>query len=225
MTALPDQVLFLWLSPAFPVGSFAYSHGLEWAIASGAIENDQDLHDWIQTLLTHGAGRNDLVLLAAGWRAMQKGNESLVEDINQLSIALSASRERHLETVSQGNAFIKAIQDAWPSPNLPQLVDRIQDLSYPVSVAIATYAHGLTLKPVLAHFVMSYVSNLLSAATRLSLIGQTQGQKLLNVLMPLMQNLVEEALESSLEDLGGFSLCADIASMQHETQYSRMFRS
>jgi len=225
MSAVPDHVLFLWLSPAFPIGSFAYSHGLEWAVASEAIVTHEDLFEWIATLLTHGSGRNDLLLLAASFRAMQEGDEQLAQEINQLALALSPSRERHLETVSQGNAFIKAIQDAWPHEHLPLWLTQGDDLAYPVAVAIAASVHGLALQAVLDHFIMAYVANLISAATRLSVIGQTQGQKLLSALMPVMQTQVKAALEGSLDDLGGFSLCSDIASMQHETQYSRMFRS
>jgi len=225
MSAVPDHVLFLWLSPAFPIGSFAYSHGLEWAVASEAIVTHEDLFEWIETLLTHGSGRNDLLLLASSFRAMQEGDEQLAQEINQLALALSPSRERHLETVSQGNAFIKAIQDAWPHEHLPLWLAQGDDLAYPVAVAIAASVHGLALQAVLDHFIMAYVANLISAATRLSVIGQTQGQKLLSALMPVMQTQVNAALEGSLDDLGGFSLCSDIASMQHETQYSRMFRS
>jgi len=225
MSAVPDHILFLWLSPAFPIGSFAYSHGLEWAVASEAIVTHEDLFEWIETLLTHGSGRNDLLLLASSFRAMQEGDEQLAQEINQLALALSPSRERHLETVSQGNAFIKAIQDAWPHEHLPLWLTQGDDLAYPVAVAIAASVHGLALQAVLDHFIMAYVANLISAATRLSVIGQTQGQKLLSALMPVMQTQVKAALEGSLDDLGGFSLCSDIASMQHETQYSRMFRS
>ncbi|NDA47624.1 MAG: urease accessory protein UreF [Alphaproteobacteria bacterium] len=225
MSAVPDHVLFLWLSPAFPIGSFAYSHGLEWAVASEAIVTDEDLFDWIATLIQHGSGRNDLLLLSASFRALQQGDQRLVQEINQLALALSPSRERHLETVSQGNAFIKAIQDAWPHEHLPLWLTKGDDLAYPVAVAIAASVHGLGLKSVLDHFIMAYVANLISAATRLSVIGQTQGQKLLSALMPMMQTEVNAALASTLDDLGGFALCSDIASMQHETQYSRMFRS
>ncbi len=231
MSAVPDHVLFLWLSPAFPIGSFAYSHGLEWAVASEAIVTPEDLFEWIATLIQHGSGRNDLLLLASSFRAMQEGDEQLAQEINQLALALSPSRERRLETVSQGNAFIKAIQDAWPHEHLPlwlkmgEDLTKGEELSYPVAVAIAASVHGLALQAVLDHFIMAYVANLISAATRLSVIGQTQGQKLLSALMPAMQTQVNAALEGSLDDLGGFSLCSDIASMQHETQYSRMFRS
>ena len=237
MSAVPDHVLFLWLSPAFPIGSFAYSHGLEWAVASEAIVTDEDLFDWIATLIQHGSGRNDLLLLASSFRAMQEGDEQLAQEINQLALALSPSRERHLETVSQGNAFMKAIQDAWPHQHLPlwltkgeelakgEELTKGEELAYPVAVAIAASVHGLALQAVLDHFIMAYVANLISAATRLSVIGQTQGQKLLSALMPVMQTEVNAAIEGSLDDLGGFSLCSDIASMQHETQYSRMFRS
>ena len=225
MSAVPDHVLFLWLSPAFPIGSFAYSHGLEWAVASEAIVTDEDLFDWIATLIQHGSGRNDLLLLASSFRAMQEGDEQLAQEINQLALALSPSRERHLETVSQGNAFMKAIQDAWPHQHLPLWLTKGEELAYPVAVAIAASVHGLALQAVLDHFIMAYVANLISAATRLSVIGQTQGQKLLSALMPVMQTEVNAAIEGSLDDLGGFSLCSDIASMQHETQYSRMFRS
>lgn len=214
--------LMTWLSPAFPVGAFAFSQGLEWAVESGALADAADLGGWIEDALRQGAPRADSVLLAAAWRAPGDAIP-----LNELAHALAPSRERHLETAAQGSAFLSAVSAAWPAPDLAGL-DALfaeKDIAYPVAVGLAARAHALALGPTLEAFLLALVANLVSAALRLGLVGQSQAQTVLAQASPMVAALARWACDSTLDDIGTCAWRADIASMRHETQYSRLFRS
>jgi urease accessory protein len=221
-TALP---LLVWLSPAFPVGSFAYSHGLEWAIEAGAVKDAATLSAWLATLLDLGGPRNDAILLAASWRAAQAGDAQELAALNDLALALAPSRERLLETGAQGSAFVTAIRASWPCPTLDLLPIEDGPLAYPVAVGVAAAGHGIALAPTLDAFVLSVCAALVSAAIRLSCVGQTEGQRVTASCLPKAREVAAMAAASTIDDLGGFVPLADIGSMRHETQYSRLFRS
>jgi hypothetical protein len=107
--------LVSWLSPAFPVGSFSYSNGLEFAIDSGMVTDEAELQAWIEAVLTVGSGWNDALLLAEAWRACAGRDTAALQFVAELAEALSPTRERHMETTLQGDAFIEAVLAAWPS--------------------------------------------------------------------------------------------------------------
>ena len=105
--------LMLWLSPAFPVGSFAYSHGLEWAVEAGDIFDARSLGGWPVDLLTFGSPRADAILFASAFRAAEASDWPALLETNDLAVALAASAERRLETTAQGAAFVTAARAAW----------------------------------------------------------------------------------------------------------------
>ena len=214
--------LFAWLSPAFPVGGFAFSHGLEWAVDRGDVRGAADLRGWLEDLLRHGTVRADAVLLSAVRR-----DPAAIEAINEVALALTASAERHLETAAQGTAFLVAVAAAWPLPALAALARAFEghDLAYPVAVGAAAAAHAIPLGATLEVFVQACLSNLVSAALRLSAIGQSEGQAIIASLTPAVLDLAEWAERTSLDDLGTCAWRSDIAAMRHETLYSRLFRS
>ena len=217
--------LMIWLSPAYPVGGFSYSHGLEWMVEAGRVRDAAMLADWIEDVLHHGAGRSDAILLAETWRAVSAGDERLLAE---LAAALAPSAERRLETLAQGAAFLEATQAVWPSPTLDRLAAQVQDsreIAYPVAVGACAAAHGLPLPPTARAFVQAFAASLVSAGVRLVPLGQTDGLRVLARLEPLIPPLVARALGCGLHDVGGAAVMADIASMQHETQYTRLFRS
>jgi urease accessory protein len=223
----PDAALLplmLWLSPAFPVGSFAYSHGLEWVVEAGDIFDAPSLGGWLVDLLTFGAPRADAILFAAAFRAAEAGDWPALFDTNDLAVALALSAERRLETTAQGAAFVAAARAAWDCEPLRRLAgqDRV---AYPVAVAAAAAGHALPLETSLQAFVLAFLANLTSAAVRLGPIGQTAGQKILAALLPRVRALAREAARSTLADLGSAAFRSEIAAMRHETQYSRLFRS
>ncbi len=214
--------LFAWLSPAFPVGGFAFSHGLEWAIEAGDVRGVADLRAWLEDLLRHGALRADAVLLAAAWREPAR-----LEAVNELALALAPSSERHLETAAQGTAFLAAVCAAWPTAMLDRILQTFAgcDLAYPVAVGAAAAAHAIGLRDTSETFAQAGVSHLVSAALRLGIIGQSEGQAIIAGLTSAVLDLAAWAEGTTLDDLGTCAWRSDIAAMRHETQYSRLFRS
>ena len=147
-------------------------------------------------------------------------------DANALAVALAPSSERRLETTAQGSAFVSAARGAWDCEPLRRLAEAPDErIAYPIAVAAAASGHGLAPKPSVQAFTLALIANLVSAAVRLGLIGQSDGQKILAALLPHIRALANEAANASLSDLGGSAFRSDIAAMRHETQYSRLFRS
>jgi urease accessory protein len=214
-----------WLSPAFPVGAFAYSHGLEFAHEAGDLPGRAALEAWLADLLARGSGRNDAILLAAAWRAAGAGDAAGLASVNELALALQPSAERLLETTTQGNAFVAALLAAWPAPGLALLQEIGTDIAYPVAVGAAAAAHELPLIETVEAFLLAFAANLVSAAVRLGIVGQTDGQRVTAALAPRAAGIAAESPGWTLDDLGSATLRSDLASLRHETQYTRLFRS
>jgi urease accessory protein len=217
--------LLLWLSPAFPVGGYSYSHGLEWVVESGRIGDGAALAAWIQDVLVHGAGRSDLIFFAEAWRALTAADTPRLRQVAELAAAFAVSAERRLETLGQGTAFLAAVSAVWPQPALLGAFEMVAEIAYPVAVGASTAAHGLPLAGSAHAFLQAFAANLVSAGVRLVPLGQTDGLRVLAALEPLLPSLVAAALAARLEDAGGAAILVDIASMRHETQYTRLFRS
>jgi len=218
-------LLATWLSPGFPVGAFSYSNGLETAIADGRIADAAALEDWVRLLVDNGSGWCDAVLLAEAWRATDERDEARLAAAAELAAAMAPSRERRMETLDLGAAFVKAVLAGWPSDLRQRLAGTGDPLAYPVVVGAASAAHGIPLAPTLAQFLNAFAANLISVAVRLVPLGQTEGIGALSRLQPAILTAGERASVSTLDDLGSAALSSDIASMRHETLYSRVFRS
>lgn len=208
------QTLIQWLSPAYPVGAFSYSHGLERAVETGAVSDAQTLHSWLQSIIENGAGCSDVILLSAAFQAQDLDD---VQDVATLADALNPAKERRLETLQQGASFARTTRAIWEG-DLP-------DMAYPVAVGWAAKQHDIPLETTAYFYLHSFVSNLVSAAIRLVPLGQTEGQKCLADLAPCIETVANIALTQTLDDLGSCCFAADIAVMNHETQYTRLFRS
>lgn len=207
--------LLSWLSPAFPVGAFAYSHGLERAVHDGLIDDCSTLIDWLTPIIQTGSGWNDAVLLAQAWRLVAR-NESCT-DIAELAEAMAGTRERHRETMLQGEAFGQAVAH-WTGK-------RLEPMPYAIAVGRAAAHHAISLEDTLAAFLQAFATNLIQAAIRLVPIGQRDGIRALAMLEPIVLATARRAAQATLDDLGSCTLMSDIVSMRHETQYSRIFRS
>ena len=218
--------LLTWLSPSFPVGGFSYSSGIEWAVEAGDIKDAASLQDWLAAVLTDGSGFCDGVFLVQAHRAVEAGDYALLRDVAELAAAFVPSRERQLETSSQGRAFIEISRSAWNCEGLDQAVAACDGaMVYPIAVAIASAAHAIPLAPSLHAFLHALVSNWISAGARLIPLGQTDSQRVLAALEPVVAAAAARALVATLDDLGSATFRADLASMRHETQYTRLFRS
>ena len=200
--------LVQWLSPAFPIGAFAYSQGLEVAIAAGEVCDAATLQDWITAVLTHGSGRNDAILLAHARRG---------EDVADYAQALASSAERATEMMEQGRAFGLAIAaiTGTPQPVLP----------YAVAVGHATRSLNVDTSEVLLHWLNGVAAQLVSVAVRFVPLGQTEGQAVLARLGPLVAELAVTYSTADLSDIGTATFRADLVAMQHETLEVRIYRS
>jgi urease accessory protein len=205
-------LLLTWMSPAFPTGAFAYSQGLEWAIDEGRVTDRESLLQWIRDILTRGGGWNDAVIFARCW-------EDDASALNELALAMSSSRERYLETTQLGRAFCIAAA-VFTAPQLAE-----QEIAYPVAAGAACAAMGIDRHAALLAYLQSLAGVLTSVAVRLVPIGQTAGLEVLRDLGAVIAQVSEKAASASLDDLGAIAIGADIASMKHETMYSRVFRT
>jgi urease accessory protein len=218
--------LMTWLSPAFPVGAFSYSSGIEWAVEAGDITDAASLRDWLAAMLTDGSGYCDAVFLAQAHRAASAREDASLREIAELAAAFVPSRERQLETTTQGRAFIDIARAAWPSDGLDNLVAACSGtIVYPIAVGLVSAAHAIPAAPVMHAFLHALLSNWISAGARLVPLGQTDSQRILASLEADSAATARRALASSLDDLGSATFRADLASLRHETQYTRLFRS
>jgi urease accessory protein len=218
--------LMTWLSPSFPVGAFSYSSGIEWAVEAGDIKDAGSLRDWLAAMLGEGSGFCDAVFLAQAHRAASAQDKIALCEIAELAAAFVPSRERQLETSTQGRAFIEIARSAWACDGLDGMVAACGGaMVYPVAVGIVSAAHAVPLAPAIHAFLHAVVSNWISAGARLVPLGQTDSQRILASLEADVAATAQRALEASLDDLGSATFRADLASLRHETQYTRLFRS
>lgn len=218
--------LFAWLSPGFPVGGYAYSHALEWAAEAGDLKDEAALLSWLSDLLRHGFGRADAILFRHAHQAGAAGDRAALAEVNALAVALAPTAELRLESCQQGRSFLDAVRVAWPHPAIEAAArDLPADVAYPVAVGFAAAVHGIPATPAVEAFLFAVTQALVSAALRLAPIGQTAGTRVVAALMPQVQALVGELQDLTLDDLGTATFRADLGSMRHETQYTRLFRS
>jgi urease accessory protein len=206
------MLLLNWMSPTFPIGSFAYSHGLEQAIIDGRISTAAEVEDWIAELLQHGSGWNDAVIFAQCWTTP-------LYELNELALALSGSAERYMETTHLGRNFNIAA-NVWTGAEKAGAA-----IAYPVASGQACQVMGIEQCQALIAFLQGFCSSLVSVAVRLVPLGQTNGLIVLRNLAPLLSNTAEKAAAASLDAIGTCCIAAEIAAMQHETLQARIFRT
>ena len=215
-----------WLSPAYPVGAFSYSSGIEWAVESGDIADAASFRRWLDVVIASGSAFCDAALFVHAHRAAAADDASALRTVAELAAAFVPSKERHLETTAQGRAFIEATRAAWPCAALGSLAKAWDGpVAYPVAVGVTAAGHGIAIEAALSAYLHAVTANLISAGVRLIPLGQTDGQRLLAALEPTVASTAARALTMPLDQLGGAAFRADIASMRHETQYTRLFRS
>jgi urease accessory protein len=218
-----------WFSPSFPVGAFSYSHGLESAAATGAVHDRGTLQGWITTVVTRGSGRIDADILRDTHRAAVAGDMDALTAANRRGVAFRGTAETALEATAQGEAFLSTCRAAWPEPLLDRWAELLgQSNEVPclaAAVGVATGRASVPLEHALTGYVHAIATNLVSAGLRLGIVGQTDGQRIIAALDPVIDKAVVAALSRDPASFGTATFAVDLASMMHETQYTRIFRS
>ena len=216
--------LMTWMSPSYPVGAYSFSHGLESATESGLVCDPLTVRDWIGDLMTFGGGQADLVFLAEAWEAA--GDRDRLAEVHELALAFQPTAEIRLESAAQGAAFFKVTAAAWPCP-APGLLEQLAggEYVYPIVVGAIAASHRIAKDEIMEAYAHAFAANLVSAAVRLVPLGQTDGQKIMASLLEDVYTAVATALSTPLAMVSSSCVMADITSMQHEVQYTRLFRS
>jgi len=213
-----------WFSPAFPIGGYAYSHGLEAAVEACAVQDPASLSGWTEWILLHGSGQVDGGFLAAAYRAA--ADAGAVVALAEEARAWTSTAEMALESERQGDAFLSTIQATWPHPAIDNLTGLVEGRT-PLAVAsgFSAAAHGIDLKLALACYLQSFAAMIVSAGVRLVPLGQTDGQRIIAGLESAIVDATLTCIETPLEELSAAAPAAGIFSMHHESQYCRIFRS
>jgi urease accessory protein len=229
MAAMVDPLyrLLAWLSPAYPIGAFSYSHGIETAVEEGFIKDRATLVGWLQSVLLGGTGVVDGALFAAAWRAAAAEDWPAFDRVAERAAAWRGTSEMALESRQQGGSFLSITRTAWPHPALDAVHERLGgELSLPVAVALAAAAHGIVLEQAVGGYLHAFTANLISAALRTVPLGQSDGQLALAALESSVNAAAQAAMVAdSLDDVGTSTPLLDWCSLRHETQYTRLFRS
>jgi len=218
-----------WLSPAFPTGSYSYSHGLEWAVEAGSVHNRASLVDWLGADLRYGSGRNEAIFFRGAWSSAMRGDRFMLLEIAELGAALRGTSEFALETAQQAASCRSILSQVWRDPLLDEIAQTLADHCIPLSLALILGIHcakqEIPLVLALPAFLQSYVANLVTAGVRLVPLGQTDGQSAIAALEDTVLATSADAATATIHDLGSAAFMVDLASMSHETQYTRLFRS
>jgi len=218
-----------WLSPAFPTGSYSYSHGLEWAVEAGHIYDRKSLVDWLEADLCYGSGRNEAIFFSEAWRHAVSDERAKLFEIAEMAAAFRGTSEFALESSQQAAACLATLRQVWPDGLLDWLSKTLCEhhvqAALAVVLGIRAARQGIPVGLALPAFLQSYVANLVMAGVRLIPLGQTDGQLAIAELEEAVLAATAQAEKAAIEDLGSAAFMVDLASMAHETQYTRLFRS
>lgn len=221
--------LLAWLSPVFPTGSYSYSHGLEWAVEEGSVRDRPSLVDWLAADLRYGSGRNEAIFFREAWSSAQGGDRVTLLEIAELAAAFRGTSEFVLESAQQASACRSTLSQVWRDPLLDEVAETLADRRIPLSVAfvlgIRCARQSIPMVFALPAFLQSYVANLVTAGVRLIPLGQTDGQVAIAALEDTVLATSADVATATIRDLGSAAFMVDLASMAHETQYTRLFRS
>lgn len=230
LTSVQALRLQNWFSPAFPIGSFSYSHSLEMVIDNGVITELDDLVQWIEDTLEFGSARTDAILFAEAWHSVSDVfDESRFVEVTEIGAAMRNTSELALESTAQGASFISIISSLTIGVKIEAVKATLENSgirpAIPIVSGATCAAHNLPLEPSLIAYLNSFCAMLIAAATKLIPLGQTDAQRATLSVEKAVLATARRALKLKLEDIGGATAMTDIYSMRHETQYSRMFRS
>ena len=214
--------LMSWLSPTYPVGAYSFSHGLEYAVDADLVTDRESVRDWIATIMTTGNGFADLVFVAAAWDS----EAAELAELNEYVLAFQGTAELRLESTAQGRAFFLVTADAWHCAAIDALkVIAVDEITYAVAVGAVAKSHNIGKTDIITAYAHAFAANLVSAAVRLVPLGQTDGQRITAELIPICVAAAERAAATAADEVATSTPMVDIASMKHEHQYTRLFRS
>ena len=218
-----------WLSPAFPIGSYSYSHGIEWAVEAAHVNDRESLVDWLEADLCYGSGRNEAIFFTEAWRCMAEDDRVKLFEVAELAAAFRGTSEFALESSQQAASCLTTLRQVWPDRVLDWLSEMLRERHVPPSLAIVLGVHsarqGVAASLALPAFLQSFTSNLVTAAVRLIPLGQTDGHLAIANLEEAVLAASAQVIETTIDGLGSAAFMLDLASMAHETQYTRLFRS
>jgi urease accessory protein len=218
-----------WLSPAFPTGSYSYSHGLEWAVEAGHVRDRKSLVDWLEADLCYGSGRNEAIFFSEAWRCARDNDHANLFEIAELAAAFRGTAEFVLESSQQASACRVTLHQVWPDRLLDSLSQLLTERHIPsalgVILGVRAAREGIPISLALPAFLQSYIANLVIAGVRLVPLGQTDGQLAIAALEQAVLFASVHARDATIDDLGSAAFMVDLGSMAHETQYTRLFRS
>ena len=203
----PLQILQIWFSSSFPVGSYAYSHGLEALIDDDKIKNRDDVREYLEALLFYGSLRNDYIFLKSVY---------VGEEINDLILASASSKERHTEMIDMGNSFRKIMKDSW------ELVLE-ENTSFVYCIGKAALHFNIKFDDLIKFYLQSYISNLINVCVKHIPMSQKDGQ-ILNVnFIDQIQKFLDQSYQLTLKDIGTSFFIGDIFAIKHENLDSRIY--
>jgi urease accessory protein len=221
--------LHTWFSPSFPTGSYSYSHGLEWAVEAGYIHDRATLVDWLEADLCFGSGRNEAIFFSEAWRCTSNEDRAKLCTIAELAATFRGTAEFALESSQQASACLATLRRVWPDEILEWLAQVLRERDVRPAMAVVLGVRcareRIPADVALPVFLQSYSANLVNAGVRLIPLGQTDGQLAIAGLEEAVLLASTEALQSTVNQLGSAAFMVDLASMAHETQYTRLFRS
>lgn len=214
-------------SPALPVGAFSYSQGLEWAVESGAVRNESEALGWIRDALHFALARCETPALIGLMRAWTRQDAAEVRRLNAEFIATRETAELRAETLQMGYSLARLLRDLPEMPiALKETLNSLQETAYPTPWAAAAAHWQIDEHAAVSAYLWAWLENQVMAAVKLVPLGQTAGQRMLAALSPALPSLADEALRrAESEDWENFTPGMTLASCQHETQYTRLFRS
>jgi len=218
-----------WLSPAFPTGSYSYSHAIEWAVEAGDIHDRESLVDWLDVDLRCGSGRNEAIFFMEAMRCTIKADCEKLLKVAELAAAFRGTAEFALETSQQAASCLVTLRRVWPDPFVETLSELLSEFkispTLSVVLGVRTARQDIPAALALPAFLQSYLANLITAGVRLVPLGQTDGQLGIAELESAVVSVAAQAEEATIHDLGSAAFLIDLASASHETQYTRLFRS
>ena len=203
----PHQILQVWFSSSFPIGSYAYSHGLEALIDDKKIKNKDNVKEFLDALLFYGTLRNDYIFM----KSIYKG-----EEINELILASASSKERQIEMIDMGNSFRKIMKDSWEL-SLPE------NTSFIYCLVKAGLHFDIKFDDLIKFYLQSFISNLINVCVKHIPMSQKDGQSLNVIFINQIQEFLTHSDKLTLKDIGTTFFIGDIFAIKHENLDSRIY--